>query len=256
MRRAACVTGAASGIGLAITQNLAELDYGVLIADIRDETEGEGILRQLEGKGHIYLQADVSIASDRERILESIKRTFGRLDLLVNNAGVAPIDRGKDILEATEESYDRVMGINLKGPFFLTQLLARYMIELVQAGKVESPKIVNISSISAYTSSTSRGEYCISKAGVSMMTKLFADRLAEHGINVYEIRPGIIRTPMTEPVVEKYDKLILEEGLLPIKRWGRPEDVAAAVKAIVSGGFEYSTGQVFDVDGGFHIRRL
>lgn len=255
MNSVGCVTGGASGIGLAITRTLAAAGYSILIVDLREEADGEGVVGELEGRGHRYLEADISSASDRCGILDTIEANYGRLDLLVNNAGVAPKER-KDILETTEESYDQVMSINLKGSFFLTQILARYMVELVQNGKVERPKIINISSISAYTSSTSRGEYCISKAGVSMMTKLFADRLAEYGINVYEIRPGIIRTPMTEPVAEKYDKLILGEGILPIRRWGYPEDVAAAVKAIVSGGFEYSTGQVFDVDGGFHLRRL
>ena len=253
MKSVGCVTGAASGIGLAIAKSLAGAGYSVVIVDIRED--GQQIVDGLQGEGHLYVKADISSASDRAGILDAIRETYGRFDLLVNNAGVAPRER-KDVLEATEESYDRLMAINLKGPFFLTQILARYMIELVQQGRVERPKIINISSISAYTSSTSRGEYCISKAGVSMMTKLFADRLAEYGINVYEIRPGIIRTPMTEPVAAKYDKLILEEGILPIKRWGDPEDVAAAVKAIVTGGFEYSTGQVFDVDGGFHLRRL
>ena len=247
--KVACVTGAASGIGLAIAKSLAEIGYKVVIADIQDAD-----LLQLKGKRHRFVRTDVSSDSDRQALLEAIEQYYGRLDLLVNNAGVAPKER-RDILETTEESYDRLMTINLKGPFFLTQLFANYMIELIERGKVERPKIVNISSISAYASSTSRAEYCISKAGVSMMTKLFADRLAEHGINVYEIRPGIIRTPMTESVTAKYDKLI-EEGLLPIKRWGCPEDVASAVKAIVSGGFDYSTGQVFDVDGGFHLRRL
>ncbi|HUV03646.1 MAG TPA: 3-ketoacyl-ACP reductase [Armatimonadota bacterium] len=253
MKIVGCVTGAASGIGLAIAKSLAGAGYGIVAVDLRND--GQQVLDGFQGDGHLYVKADISSASDRAGILDAIKQTHGRLDLLVNNAGVAPSER-KDVLETTEESYDRLMTINLKGPFFLTQMLARYMIELVQSGKVERPKIINISSISAYASSTSRGEYCISKAGVSMMTKLFADRLAEYGINVYEIRPGIIRTPMTEPVAAKYDKLIVEEGILPIKRWGYPEDVAAAVKAIVSGGFEYSTGQVFDVDGGFHLRRL
>ncbi|HET6456558.1 MAG TPA: 3-ketoacyl-ACP reductase [Armatimonadota bacterium] len=244
MAKIACVTGAASGIGLAIAKGLAGIGYRVVIADIQ-----KADLSQLEGQGHMFVRTDVSRAEDRRALLNAIKQ-IGGLDLLVNNAGVAPKER-KDVLETTVESYDRLMAINLKGPFFLTQLLANYMIEQ----KVEGAKIINISSISAYASSTSRAEYCISKAGVSMVTILFADRLAEHGINVYEIRPGIIKTPMTESVTAKYDKMI-EEGLLPIKRWGYPEDVALAVKAIVSGGFEYSSGQVFDVDGGFHIRRL
>lgn len=250
MRKVACVTGAASGIGLAIAKSLSEADYRVVIADIQ-----EADLLALHGPDHIFVRADVSSHEDRQNILETIRTECGRLDLLVNNAGVAPRVRA-DILETSEESYDRVMTINLKGPFFLTQLLAKYMIELLQNGRVERPKIINISSMSAYTSSTSRGEYCISKAGISMVTKLFADRLAEYGINVYEIRPGIIRTPMTEAVVAKYDKLILEDGILPIRRWGIPEDIASAVRAIVSGGFEYSTGEVFNVDGGFHLRRL
>ena len=244
MAKIACVTGAASGIGLAIAKGLAGIGYRVVIADVQ-----KADLSQFEGQGHMFVRTDVSKAEDRRALLNAIKR-IGGLDLLVNNAGVAPKER-KDILETTEESYDRLMTINLKGPFFLTQLIANCMIEQ----KVEGAKIINISSISAYASSPSRAEYCISKAGVSMMTNLFADRLAEHGINVYEIRPGIIKTPMTEAVTAKYDNMI-EEGLLPIKRWGYPEDVASAVKAIVSGGFEYSTGQVFDVDGGFHIRRL
>jgi 3-oxoacyl-[acyl-carrier protein] reductase len=245
MVKVACVTGGASGIGLAIAKGLAGIGYRVVIADVQ-----KADLLQLKGKRHRFVRTDVSSESDRQALLEAIEQYYGRLDLLVNNAGVAPKER-KDILETTEESYDRLMSINLKGPFFLTQLLANYMIEQ----GVEGAKIINISSISAYASSTSRAEYCISKAGVSMMTTLFADRLAEHGINVYEIRPGIIKTPMTETVTAKYDKMI-EEGLLPIERWGYPEDVAEAVTAIVAGGFEYSTGQVFDVDGGFHIRRL
>ena len=173
---------------------------------------------------------------------------------MVNNAGVGPKVR-MDILETTEESFDFVLGINLKGTFFLTQTVANEMIKLKEKLDDYRPKIINISSMSAYTSSTSRGEYCISKAGVSMITKLFADKLAAYGINVYEIRPGIIYTPMTEVVRAKYDKLI-SEGLCPIKRWGYPEDIANVVSAFVSDKFSYSTGEVINVDGGFHIQRL
>lgn len=249
MSKVACVTGGASGIGFAIAQELASDGWRVLIADIKAEAD------KLSGEGHAYIAADLSKPEDREIILSEIRDRYGRVDALVNNAGVAPLER-MDILEVSEASYDRVMSINLKGPFFLTQIIARYMIELVSSEVVSRPKIINISSISAYTSSTSRPEYCLSKAGVSMMTKLYADRLAEYGINVYEIRPGIIRTPMTDSVQGKYDKLIHEDGLTPIRRWGEPGDIALAVKAILGGAFDYSTGEVFDIDGGFHLRRL
>lgn len=254
MNKVACVTGAASGIGFAIAKRLYDDGYKIVIADLREETDGNSIASQI-GEGNLYVKADISLEAGRLSILESIKSKYGRLDLLVNNAGVAPKVR-LDILETTEQSYDRVMEINLKGPFFLTQILAKYMIDGLDNNQADKPKIVNISSNSAYTSSVSRAEYCLSKAGVSMMTTLYADRLSDLGINVYEIRPGIIKTPMTDVVTAKYDKLIFEENLLPIKRWGLPEDIAAAVSAIATGSFNYSTGQVFDIDGGFHIRRL
>jgi len=183
-----------------------------------------------------------------------VKEKFGRCDMLVNNAGVAPSKR-MDVLEATEQSYDRVMNVNLKGPYFLTQLVANWMIEQRRQYPKRNFRIVNTGSISAYTSSPARGEYCLSKAGISMMTKLYADRLAEFGIGVFEIRPGIIMTDMTSVVKDKYDKLIAE-GLTPIKRWGQPEDVAKAVGAIAEGRLDFSTGQVINVDGGFHLRRL
>ena len=179
---------------------------------------------------------------------------FRRLNLLVNNAGMAPRER-TDILEATEESFDRVMGINLKGPYFLTQQVANWMVEQKKAHPDREFRIVSTGSISAYTSSPARGEYCLSKAGVSMMTKLYADRLAEYGIGVFEISPGIIATDMTSVVKDKYDKLIAE-GLTPIKRWGLPEDIAKAVGAIAEGRLDFSTGQVINVDGGFPLRRL
>jgi NAD(P)-dependent dehydrogenase (short-subunit alcohol dehydrogenase family) len=180
--------------------------------------------------------------------------TFGKIDLLVNNAGVAPKER-LDLLNMTEESLDYVLDINLKGTLFLTQLVANQMIYTIKSGKTDNPRIINISSISAYTASINRGEYCIAKAGVGMLTKLFADRLAEYGILVYEIRPGIIATDMTSTVKDKYDDLI-DNGLTPIKRWGMPEDVANAVSALCSNNFLFSTGEVINVDGGFHIRRL
>ena len=179
---------------------------------------------------------------------------FGRIDLLVNNAGVAPKQR-LDILEATEESYDRVLSINLRGPYFLTQLVANRMIALKQAGKAQTPRILFITSISAYTSSPSRGEYCVSKAGLAMAAKLYADRLGEYGIPVLAISPGIIETPMTSAVKAKYDKLIAE-GLLINKRWGQPEDIAAAVSAFARGDLDYSTGECIEVGGGFGVRRL
>lgn len=235
---------------------LAENGFNVMVNDILDENQVRPRLEKIKALGRIgvFCKADISKALDRARILQSLQEKFGRVDLLVNNAGVATLTR-MDILEATEESFDRVMSINLKGPYFLTQLIANWMIELKRRNSALNPKIVNISSNSAYTSSPSRGEYCVSKAGVSMMTKLYADRLSEYGINVYEIRPGIIMTDMTAPVKAKYDKLIAE-GITPIKRWGTPEDVAKAVVAIAKDHFPFSTGEVINVDGGFHFRRL
>ena len=202
----------------------------------------------------IYVQGSLGEAQDRDRLVDKVLDEFGRIDVLVNNAGVAPKVR-MDILETTIESFDFVVNTNLKGTFFLTQRVANEMIKKKQKDDNYNPIIINISSMSAYTSSTSRGEYCISKAGISMVTKLFADRLAEYGINVYEIRPGIIATDMTSTVKDRYDALI-EERLLPIKRWGYPEDIAKAVWALCSGLLPYSTGEVINVDGGFHIRRL
>jgi NAD(P)-dependent dehydrogenase (short-subunit alcohol dehydrogenase family) len=198
-------------------------------------------------------QADISKAGDRRRLMEFTRKTFQQIDLLVNNAGVAPEIRA-DILEGTEESFDRLININVKGPFFLTQLAAKWMIEQAR-DENRKAKIITISSVSAYTASVNRGDYCISKAAVSMITPLFAARLAEYGIGVYEIRPGIIETDMTGAVKEKYDKLI-REGLTPMARWGKPEDVGKAVAAIAQDLLPYSTGEVINVDGGFHLRRL
>ena len=207
----AVVTGAGRGIGAAIAIALAESGFDVMINDVLDEDRVKPTLEKIRtlGRSAVFCRADVSKGIDRSKIVQSLREQYHRVDLLVNNAGVAPLKR-MDILESTEESFDRVISINLKGPYFLTQLIAKWMIELKSTAPNLNPKIVNISSNSAYTSSPSRGEYCISKAGVSMMTKLYADRLSSYGINVYEIRPGIIMTDMTAPVKERYDRLIAE----------------------------------------------
>jgi len=197
----------------------------------------------------------VSSMAHLDRIVDSTLDHFGSIDLLVNNAGMGPRER-IDMLIVNEKSYDEVMAVNLKGAFFLTQRVANEMISLIEAGKIQNPKIVNIGSISAYTSSPNRAEYCISKAGMAMTTALWADRLAEYGINVYEIRPGIIETDLTSVVKDKYDQLILEDGITPIRRWGQPADIGKAVVAIAEGYLPYSTGEVINVDGGFHLSRL
>jgi NAD(P)-dependent dehydrogenase (short-subunit alcohol dehydrogenase family) len=202
----------------------------------------------------IHMRADISKAEDRKRLVDLTRERYGRCDFLMNNAGVAPAKR-MDLLEATEESFERVLRINLYGPYFLTQAVANWMVEQKKEFPDRNYRIVNTSSISAYTSSPARGEYCVSKAGVSMMTALYADRLAEFGIGVFEVRPGIIMTDMTSVVKDKYDKMIAE-GLTPIKRWGYPEDIAKAVGAVAEGRLDFCTGQVINVDGGFHLRRL
>jgi len=262
-RPAAIVTGGSRGIGKAIAIELAGLGYDIVVnhfdiaADGKpEESAAMQTKEEIEALGGRCetLRGDVSKAEVRSELVDLTKDEFGRVDLLVNNAGVAPTMRA-DILEASEESFERVIGINLKGPYFLTQLAARWMIKQSKENPERKYRIVNIGSISAYTSSPFRGEYCISKAGVGMMTKLYADRLAEYEIGVFEIRPGIIATDMTSGVKEKYDKLIAE-GLTPIKRWGQGEDVAKAVGGIAQGRFDFCTGQVINVDGGFHLRRL
>jgi 3-oxoacyl-[acyl-carrier protein] reductase len=254
--RVALVTGAGRGIGRGIAVALAGCGWRVIV-NYRDNAEAAAealaLVRDAGGDG-LVVQGDVADGAARTRLLESALHNYGRLDLLVNNAGMAPRQRG-DMLTMTEASYDEVMAANLRGPFFLTQLVARTMIDLLGQGRMAEAAIVNIGSMSAYTSSVSRAEYCISKAGVAMMTALYADRLAEHGIRVYEIRPGIIRTDLTKVVAARYDRLI-GEGLTPIRRWGEPEDVARAVVAIAEGYLPYSTGEVINVDGGVHLQRL
>ncbi len=238
----ALVTGVAGGIGLATAKKLLANGVAVVGMDVAAQMPCE-----LDGE-FTYFQGDLSKDESRKSYVNLAVQKYGKIDILVNVAGVAPKVRN-DILEMTEESYDFVMNINTKGTLFLTQLVANQMVPN------KSGSIVNISSMSGYTSSVSRGEYCISKAGVTMITALFADRLAEFGITVNEIRPGIIATGMTDKVKAKYDALI-DGGLLPIKRWGQPEDIADAVWALCSGALPYVTGQSLDVDGGFHIRRL
>ncbi|HOD92871.1 MAG TPA: 3-ketoacyl-ACP reductase [Clostridia bacterium] len=256
MKKIAIITGAARGIGNGIAYQLATEEYDIAILDVfAQEDVNENIDRvKKAGAEVLYFKGDLSKSDDRIEFVKTVMEQYGRIDVLVNNAGVGPKVR-MDILDTTEESFDFVMNINLKGTFFLTQAVANEMIKLKDTMENYKPKIINISSMSAYTSSISRGEYCISKAGVSMVTKLFADKLAAYEINVYEIRPGIIYTPMTEVVRAKYDKLIAE-GICPIKRWGYPEDIANVVSAFVSDKFAYSTGEVINVDGGLHIQRL
>ena len=238
------VTGCARGIGYAVAKKFISEGYtvtGMDLAEVSDDLFDSSVFE--------FFRGDLSKTEDREGLVNAALKRFGRIDGLVNVAGVAPRER-RDLLEMTEESYDYVMGINTKGTLFLTQIVA---VEMVKAGKGGS--IVNISSCSEYTSSVSRGEYCISKAGVGMITRLFADRLSHEGILVNEICPGIIETEMTAVVKEKYDRLI-EEGLVPLGRWGQPEDIARAVLSLCDGTMGYMTGGTLILDGGMHIRRL
>ncbi len=255
-QRVALITGASRGIGKAIALALAERGWRIVINYRSNAAAAQEVLAAVmsAGSSGIIVQADVQQRVAREKLLHEALQHSAKIDLLVNNAGMAPRER-VDVLETSEASYDEVLAVNLKGPFFLTQQVAKHMIASLAANKTFAPKIISIGSVSAYASSSNRAEYCFSKAGLAMMTKLFAHRLAEYGIHVYEIRPGIIATDMTSAVKEKYDGL-MASGLTPIPRWGQPEDVARAVAAIAEGALPFSTGEVINVDGGFHLRRL
>ena len=243
----AVITGGTRGIGLGIAKTLLKNGFSVVVSARKTSDEIEDLKEEYCGKVH-FVSCDISSEADIEKLASEVKEKFGAIDLLVNNAGVAPKER-KDILEITPEDFSQVVDINLKGTFFVTQRLAPLLIEN------KGGRIVNISSMSSYTASLNRGEYCISKAGISMTTKLFAARLAEYGVSVIEIRPGIIETDMTAKVKEKYESMI-GDGLTPIKRMGQPEDIAKCVLSIAKGNFDFCTGTVIDCDGGFNVRVL
>ncbi|HEX4052712.1 MAG TPA: 3-ketoacyl-ACP reductase [Tepidisphaeraceae bacterium] len=256
-KKVAMVTGGSRGIGFGIAMALAGSGFDLAINGRRDQTEVAEAIGKLQSAGAkvLYLRGDVADRAARAAMLEAVERGFGRLDVLVNNAGVAPETRA-DLLDASEESFDRLMSINLKGPYFLTQAAARWMVrQRNERGQDWRGCIINISSVSAAVASVNRGDYCISKAGIAMATQLWAARLAEFGIDVYEIRPGIVATDMTAGMREKYDRLIAG-GLTVEKRWGTPEDVGRAAAVLARGEISYATGQVLNVDGGMTIRRL
>ena len=256
MRPVALVTGGTRGIGLGIARALAADGLDLALCGVREEREVEPTLVDLrkEGGAVHYVRADVGVRTDRVRLVSDVRERFSRLNVLVNNAGVAPRAR-VDLLEAEEDSFERLVRVNLQGPYFLTQGVARWMIEQRRADEAWRGAVVNVTSVSATVVSTRRGEYCVSKAGLAMATQLWAARLAEFGIPVYEVRPGIVRTDMTEGVAETYDRLIAD-GLVPQGRWGTAEDVARVVAALVRGDAPYSTGAVVLVDGGLTIPRL
>lgn len=255
-RRVALVTGGGRGIGLGVALALAGEGFQIAFCGVKEAKEANEAVRQIESRGveAQYVRADVANRSDRENLIAKVKERFGSLNVLINNAGVAPEER-TDLLTMSERSFERVLSVNLQGPFFLTQVAAGWMVEQTRTDPGWKGCIINISSISAAAASVNRGEYCISKAGVAMATRLWAVRLAAEGIPVYEIRPGIIHTDMTAGVREKYDRLIAA-GLLPQKRWGEPDDVGRAVAMLARGDLAYSTGQVLQVDGGFSLERL
>jgi 3-oxoacyl-[acyl-carrier protein] reductase len=256
MKRVALITGGTRGIGFGIAQALAQEGLNLVVCGLRDESAVSEPLKTLRSMNAdvLYCQCDVAQSEARDKMLTTIRQHFGRLEVLVNNAGVAPKER-RDILEATEESFEHVLRTNLQGPYFLTQSVARWMVEQKRGNATFAGCIVNVSSISATVASVNRGEYCISKAGVAMATQLWATRLGEFNIPAYEVRPGIIQTDMTAGVKDKYDKL-LGEGLAIQRRWGTPDDVGKAIAALARGDLLYSTGQVIVVDGGLTVHRL
>jgi len=253
----AVITGASRGIGRAVAIALAHGGFDIAAIARSVDSEGMGILAtSIEKTDAEFFPVglDISCTGCQKEVVSNILERYGRIDFLVNNAGVAPLQRN-DLLDMTEESYDRVMNINLKGPVFFAQKVAKEMIWLKQTISDYKPVIVFITSVSAYMTSTNRAEYCVSKAGLSMASSLFADRFANEGIRVYEVRPGIIQTDMTVKVRDKYDKLIAE-GLVPQHRWGLPEDIGKAVASIAHGNFDFSTGMVFEISGGLNIHKL
>ena len=256
MTKVALVTGGSRGIGLGIVKQLAQQGFNIAINGVRPAEGVVDVLASIKALGVevIYCQGNVALSADRAKILQEVKDHFGQLNILVNNAGIAPRER-RDVLSTSEASFDEVLDTNLKSCYFLTQAAANWMIEQKESNPDFSGSIINISSISATVASVNRGEYCVSKAGISMVTQLFAARLGEYFIPVYEVRPGVIATDMTAGVKEKYDNLIAQ-GLCVQPRWGTPEDVGKAVGALAAGSFPYSTGQVFMVDGGLTLSRL
>jgi 3-oxoacyl-[acyl-carrier protein] reductase len=251
-QRVALVTGGTRGIGLGIALKLADAGFTLVITGRRAGEEVEAALAQVRQRSprSMYVRADVASSADRRLLLQTMESQLGRVDVLVNNAGIAPRVRA-DILEAGEESFDELIATNLRGPYFLTQSVAAWMIRQPAPGR----SIINIGSVSATVASVNRGDYCIAKAGIAMATKLWAVRLAEHGIAVYEVRPGIIETDMTGGVKAKYDALI-ESGILLEKRWGTPEDIGTAVSMLARGELPYATGAVLVLDGGLTMARL
>ncbi len=256
MNQVAFITGGSRGIGLGIARKLASQKINLAINGVRDENAVMDTIHELKSQGVdvLYCQGNVALAKDRADMIDKINSHFGQLNFLINNAGIAPRER-KDVLQTSEASFDEVLDTNLKSTYFMTQSIANWMIDQKELNPNFNAAIINISSISSVVASVNRGEYCISKAGISMTTQLFAVRLGEYNIPVYEVRPGIIETDMTSGVKEKYDKMI-SEGLTIQKRWGSPEDVGKCVSAIIKGDFPYSTGQVFYIDGGLMIDRL